>query len=335
MKDESAKAVRKKRVSLVLRVGLTLVLLAGLAFLVDWPHTLAVVLDARWGFIVAAFACVLGARAAITWRWGRLLALGGLRPRFGDLFRIVSGSMAFASLLPSSLGTDVARGAFLGIGMAGEDSRKPTEVIASIAVDRYAATLGTLVVASIGAAAAGFGLVAAATVMGIVAILFVTWLMLRGSSAVIRLFTPGPLKRLRPKVEALVGMIRRPGMIRRGLIPAVLISMLVTLLRTGVFISLYFALDQDIPLGLAFFAIPMMIMALMVPVTVGGFGVREWLLVISFQAVGISKEVSIAVGLLAFTIQTLVSIPPLLALLLKRRPTVAVGAVPEPEGHSK
>ena len=211
MKDDCVQRSRRLQPSRMIRIAITLLLLAGLSYFVNWLTTLEIVLDARWEFIVAAFACVFSARATITWRWSIILALGGLRPPFGDLFRIVSGSMAFASLLPSSLGTDVARGAFLGIGMAGEKGASPGEVIASIAVDRYAATLGTLLVAAIGAAAAGFPLISAATIAGILAVIAITWIMFRGSRAVIRVLTPGPLGRFRPKVEALVSHLREKG----------------------------------------------------------------------------------------------------------------------------
>lgn len=302
----------------LLRIGVSVALLALLTSMVDWPQMSRLVRDARWEFIAAAVLCVLAARVAITWRWKVFLARIGSRPAFASLFRIVSGSMAFAAVLPSSFGADVARGTFLGIGMAGGRNVKPSEVVASLVLDRYAATLGTLLVAALGAAAAGFPKVALGLCGAICVIVAATYAILRGSSAAIQLLTPGPLRRLRPKIDALMLLIRRPGMIVHGVLPGIAWSMLVTLFRTCVFICLYYALGQSLPVGLAFFAIPVMLIALMIPVTVGGFGVREWLLVLSFETAGIMAEVSIAVGILSFAIQTLVSLPPLLMLFLSR-----------------
>ncbi|WP_167738188.1 lysylphosphatidylglycerol synthase domain-containing protein [Leisingera sp. NJS201] len=100
--------------------------------------------------------------------------------------------------------------------------------------------------------------------------------------------------------------------------PAILISVLLAVVRTGIFVCMYRAFDAPVPLALALFAIPVLLIALMAPVTIGGFGLREWLLVVSFTEAGIPAAVSISVGLVFFGLQLLVSLPMMFIAILAR-----------------
>lgn len=59
-----------------------------------------------------------------------------------------------------------------------------------------------------------------------------------------------------------------------------------------------------------------MLIAMMAPVTIGGFGLREWLLAVGFSDAGVPAEVSVSVGILAFIVQFLVSLPAIATTLL-------------------
>lgn len=296
------------------RAGLTAVLLLGLSLLVDWREVLSLLPGLRPEWLVAACGAIVMARLAITWRWARLLAAAGQPARFMSLFQVVSAGIGLGSLLPSSLGPDIARGVLLGT----RSGQNTTTVVASLTLDRYAATLGTLAVAIIGTAGMGYWWIALALTAGLVVLVAVTAGLLGAAGRVIRLLTPGPLKRLRPKLELLVETLRTPGMLREGLLPAVVISMGMTLCRVGMIVCIYQAFGYKVPLALALFAVPVMLIALMVPVTIGGFGVREWLLVIGFESAGVPSSVSVSVGILSFALQLLVSLPAILLVTLRK-----------------
>lgn len=306
-------------ISKAVRLGLTCALLLALSLLVDWRAVLHLLPTLRPEWLVAAAACIVAARLLITWRWANLLTVTGQRARFGRLFLIVSAGIALGSLLPSSLGPDIARGVLLRT-RSGSD-QTTTGVVASLTLDRYSATLGTLLVAVLGALLVGYPLIASVLLSTLLAIAVVTILLMRTAGPVLRILTPGPLRRLRPKLEALVGILRTPGMLRRGLVPAVLISAGMTLCRVGMIVCLYAAFGFDVPVDLALFTVPMMLIALMVPVTIGGFGVREWLLVIGFEAADIPADVSVSVGLLSFVLQLLISLPAIVQIMMLKRQT--------------
>ena len=310
-----------------LQYAVTAALLLGLLWFVDLGAVAEAALQADPVWLLAAVGCVLLARLAVTFRWRQLLAVSGHPTDFRHLFRVVSAGMGLGALLPTSVGPDVARGVLLA--RAGEAPVGSGLVVASLLLDRYAATVGTLIVAAVGALLMGYTWLAlglAAVILGVAA---ATVLAMAMAERVLPLATPGPLKKLRPKLAAFVERLRAPGMVRRGLVPAILISTLMTVARTGIFICLYAGLGHPVPVGLALFAIPLMLIALMAPVTVGGFGVREWVLVVSFQDLGIPPEVSVSVGILAFALQLAGSAPAILRIMIQRlaRPrAIAEGA---------
>ncbi|MFD0981085.1 lysylphosphatidylglycerol synthase transmembrane domain-containing protein [Tropicimonas aquimaris] len=322
MSPDAQKPARKGFARKAVKLFATLALLLPLGFLVDWQEVFQLLpqMDPIW--IFAAAMSVVGTRTAITWRWWQILRAIGFRTKLLPLGVVVSAGMGLGALIPTSLGPDIARGILLRTRATSAGETTNALVVSSLAIDRYAATIATLIVAAFGAVAIGNWAVAMGMAAAVAAVAFVTALMMVSADTVIRTLTPGPLKRARSKLAAVVDYLRHPGMLVHGLVPAVLISTLVTLFRVAVFVSLYNAFGYSVPISLAIFAISVMLIALMVPVTLGNFGIREWLLVIGFQSASIPADVSVAVGLVSFAIQTLISLPAITFLMLRksRRP---------------
>ncbi|MEM7522890.1 MAG: lysylphosphatidylglycerol synthase transmembrane domain-containing protein [Pseudomonadota bacterium] len=300
------------------RLVVSILLIAALSYLIDWPNVLSIAVTASWEWLLAAIACVLAARACITLRWSLLLRVGGDRWPFWRLFGIVSAGIGLGSLLPTSVGPDVTRGYLLHSERRGDRSTTGTAVVSSLLLDRYMATMGTLLVGIGGAFAVGQTMIGLFLLAALIGVAGVTALLLSSAGALIKAITPGALAKLRPKLEAVLAALRAPGMLWRGAAPAIVSSTAMTLFRTGAFVCVYHALGYPVPLALACFAIPLMLIALMAPVTIGGFGVREWLLVIGFESAGVPPEVSVSVGILFFALQILVSLPAVAQTLSQR-----------------
>ncbi len=313
----------RARLGLIVQAVVTVSLFAALGFLVDWGEALRRLPSARPEWLVAAAACIVCSRLAITGRWLMILRAARHDGRFWSLFRVVSAGVGLGSLLPTSLGPDIARGVLLKTRSGDGKAASTSLVVSSLALDRYAATVGTLAVALVGAVAMGEMALAAVLVAVLAGIAAVTALLFSNAGGLIRVLTPGPISRIRPKLEALVAIMRTPGMFHRGMLPAILISMGMTLCRVGIFLCLYRAFGHGVPVGLALYAIPLMLIALMVPVSIGGFGVREWLLVIGFERAGVPPEISVSVGVLSFALQIVVSLPAIVQTLGARSLTTA------------
>lgn len=192
-------------------------------------------------------------------------------------------------------------------------------LVSSLVLDRYAATLGTLGVACLGALAIGQMAIAASLAVVFILAMVTAAAISRFSTPLIKVITPGPLRKFAPRLEGMAGYLRKPEVVWAGLIPGTLISAVLAVVRTCVFIALYRAFGFVVPIDISLFVVPVMLIALMAPVTIGGFGLREWLLTVGFADVGVPPEVSVSVGLLAFAVQILVSVPAIAQTILATR----------------
>ncbi len=311
----------RRGVGLILRVVATAMLVAAVFWLVDWRAALEAARGADPLWLAAALLCVIGARVTITIRWALLLAASGRRLPFRRLFAIVSAGFGLGALIPTSIGPDIARGWLLHAEATGRDGPGGglETTVSSVMLDRYISTLGTLIVGVGGALALGQFWATAGLTAALAALLLIAVGLLVAAEPAIRRLTPGPLERLRPKLAALVAAFHTPGLLRRGAGPATLVAVGTALCRVAVFLCIYRALGWPVPVALACLAIPLTLIAMMIPVTLGGFGVRELMLVASFEGVGVPAAVSVTAGVLFFALLMLASLPATVSVLLPRR----------------
>ena len=76
---------------------------------IDVGETAHVLANANLPDFLLASAITIGAVLPLTWRWQQLLAARGVHERYGWLLRTSFTSIAFAQVLPTSLGGDASR----------------------------------------------------------------------------------------------------------------------------------------------------------------------------------------------------------------------------------
>lgn len=295
----------------------SIALLAALGVLVDWRAVVLNVHRADPLWLAWAVVAIFLARLTITWRWLILLGASGYRASPGQLFGIVSAGIGVGSLLPTSIGPDVMRGALLARrGHVASGDAQLGLVVSSVVLDRVAATIGTLAVGVAATWAAGLWILAwplSAALFGSVLALAVA---VRIGPDVLGALVPKRLGRIRNRLQLLLVRLQERAAIR-SLVAAVGVSVLMTLARTMMFVCLYQAFGYAVPLGHALVMIPVLLVALVVPISIGGFGLREWVLVVGFQGIGIPAAVSVSVGILSFALQLLASGPWIVSHLLR------------------
>ena len=184
---------RLKPATLV-RLFLTVVLVLVLFWLVDWRAAAQIAADASWEWLMAAFAFILAARAVITVRWAIILRACGERVSFRRLFAIASAGFGLGAMMPTSIGQDVARGFLLHAesGPAPNEksgSQRNLSIVSSLMLDRYAATLGTVVAAVIGALMMKQWLLALVLTIALVGVISLTGVLISGASRITPLIT--------------------------------------------------------------------------------------------------------------------------------------------------
>ena len=269
-------AAEKQRGSRALRVLLRLLGSALILYLVLRKVEVHAVLDALqstspWR-VAAALGAFLGLHALSALKWRLYLAVAGCRPSLRSTYRAYAAGL-FANLcLPSMVGGDVVRGAVLV-----RKGEKLAEVVAAGLSDRLSDLLALAIVASTA------GLLS----HGVFSRVDSSWLLLAWLPPAITVLgligwslgSRLPFRRMpRPVARSLLKLLRVGARLLRRPRPALLG------IGAGVFLQSAFILPNiaigagiglDMPLAVWFLAWPLAKIAAMLPIAIGGIGLRE------------------------------------------------------------
>jgi uncharacterized membrane protein YbhN (UPF0104 family) len=259
-------------------------LVAGLSRISAAPW-LAVLLGLAAGHVVAA----------TKWRW--LLRAGGVSCGWLEALR-AHGAGLFANIcLPSIVGGDLVRA-----GMLVRAGRRVAPVAVTSLADRIIDTGALVTLAALGAIWAPGLLPASATAPLLALALAVLLTPLAGPvvlRGVERAPLPAGLRRLAAKLrEVADSLLRQPQVTAACFATSFLIQCGFVLLNA----ALGRAIGIDVPLGAWFMAWPLAKLAGLVPVSLGGLGVRESALAGLLAPFGVAPALAVAQGLLWRTV---------------------------------
>lgn len=282
----------------VARVILALGLIALLLWRVDLRQVLELVRSCRAGFVALGAGLYLLLLVICTARWQVLLRAQGRRFSAWFLFRVYLASAAMNAVLPTALGGDVLRVILTA------DRDVAAGAVSVVLVDRLLGLIALLLLvlgASVWLLAAGG--------WGGFALLSAAGLALLGllSAAVM---WDGPYRRLagllgRLKflglgvkvlgVAAGIRNLRRHG---RAVVLAGLLSFGVWVVHCLVWFVLGLAVGTRTPVGVYFVVAPVVALATMLPVSVGGVGIRENGFVLLMAGMGMAEATAGGIALL-------------------------------------
>jgi uncharacterized membrane protein YbhN (UPF0104 family) len=218
--------------------------------------------------------------------------------------------MFFGQFLPGVIGPDVVRGYWI------VRSRGRTAAVAlSLLTDRLLGVYALTLVALVGAVIARWtgrvaGFLEPIAIFQV--LILAAWLVasktfkrLEGGDCFRHSRFSGLWDRLLAAGYSLVALPRLRGVFSQVLI----LSLVVGILRCGVFFSLYKAFGVTVPFVVLMVFIPMMFVAVQLPVSIGGLGVREATLVYLLSSAEVAPEVSVSVGLVYQLLQIIMSLP--------------------------
>jgi len=330
---DPARPGHRRRWLVALKLAVSLGLVAWLARGLGLHAIVQAMAKAEPGHLLVAASLLVASHLFASWQWGRLLARTGVKVR---PWRVVGYTWAAALgnlVLPTGAGGDVAR----VIG-AGRESGEGAAVLGATLVDRLLglSTLGalgllgltrlpelegthsgrTVVVAILANAAATLGLLT--FLLGPMRAKALSWLARR---------LPGrPAQRAAELGAALDRLRKRP-----GFLTLIGISLLVQTCRILAHAEVARALDIRVGLGYFFAFVPLLAIAVSLPVSVGGIGVRESLGAFLFGFLGIDAARGSAMQLLAYLVTIAVTLPGVVGFaILTRAPRNA----PRPAGEA-
>jgi uncharacterized membrane protein YbhN (UPF0104 family) len=292
---------------------------------IDLSKTAHVLRHSNLGLVVAGLALMQVAILLRVWRWKLVAEASGVHyPRFWDYLSLFYTGLFAGTAMPQIAAS------FAPVLFVSEDGRSWRRAVVSILFDRLVELAIILLFAfaaaiylyrdfpktSIGVMA-GLGLVASGA---FITIPIFRYLRARvGDAASIRWPIVGTLFQIvdADDTKETFGKLRECFSAVSG------ISAVILLIQTGIIVILAEALNLGVSLPFLVMAWSLVTLAVTLPISIGGLGLREGVLVAMFTSVGEPREDALALGLLFFIIVMITRLPGALTWL---RGTAASGA---------
>ena len=291
-----------------LKIGISLILLAIIVDKIDLAKTWAHIRAMPVTMLLAAFACQMASTTVAAIRWTVIMHTIGIRQPFLFFLASYFKGAFFNQGLPTSIGGDAMR--ILDCSRFGS----PADVFYGVFIDRIIGLAGLLIL-NLSALSLGRELLPARLHLGLT-VLTLGLLV----AMVLLFFLPSKGLFAQGRLLAHLGQLaHRYRQVYRG--PAVILgqlalSVLTHLLTMGVFFLLGSGLNLSYGFTLYLALVPPVILLLILPISLAGWGVREGALVSIFLLMGAAKERILSLSLLYGLISLAASLPGLAVYLL-------------------
>ena len=298
------------RTSKLLRVAVSLGLLALVLSFADWEQVWHVLRKVEVKWIVAAFALAALDRLAINLRWQILLTARGVHVGFWKLFRVQLAANFLGSFLPSSVGVDAVR--IAALCRSGEPA---PAVIAATLVDRISLALTTLLLGAVMMLLFAHSfipptvtrIVFAATLLVLAAGAFCLWKPVR---TWVRLtLLPKVPVRFRQTLHDVADASLTYSKEYRAMGYLTLATAFTFLVRIYFAQTLAFAVGLDLSILKLLMVIPILWIIVMLPITIGGIGVQDAGYVALMAFLGVPAALAVSMSLIEHVVTRLASLP--------------------------
>jgi uncharacterized protein (TIRG00374 family) len=282
-----------------------------LVFGIDLTKTADVLRDSQLALVLLGLALMQGAIMLRIWRWKLVAEASGVHyPRFWDYAALFYTGLFAGAAMPQ-LAASFAPVLF--VSEAGHSWRR---AVASILFDRLV-ELAVILLFAFAAAVylypdfpeLSLAVMVALATLGVGALLALPtlryvrrWLRnggelpWRGVASALQLLEAEETREMLTKLRACVA-------------PVAGISAVILVLQTAIIVVLAEALNLDVSLPFLIMAWSLVTLAVTLPITIAGLGLREGVLVVMFTTVGEPKEEALALGLLFFLVVLITRLP--------------------------
>ena len=330
--DQPESSSARRYILLAVKLSVSIILLVVLFTKIDMVQVWQGAKQASLPWLLVALAVFGASTVVAVWRWNLLLKMQHLDVSFPALLGTFLVSTYFNNFLPSNIGGDVIR-----IGDTARHMNSKTLATTVVLLDRILGLIALVFVAALGATAIG-------RVHGGSSPIWPGWLwaaFLGGTAATaLSLFAPDAVGwMLRPltvfhadwvsnRITTLTAALGRfgeePGVLVSAFAGAVVVQVTLVLY----YFSVAYALHLDIALADLAVVIPMSFVVQLLPVSIGGFGVREAFFSYYFHRVGQPIEDAVLLSLVGTALLMLFSLSGLGVYVWRQRQPSAYGGNP-------
>lgn len=284
--------------SVALRVVLSIGLLVYLFRQVDKKALLEIIKNANKTFLLLAFFVSLTAYIIGIHRWEMLLRGAGIHLSLKRIIMSFAGGVFFSLFLPSTIGGDLVRSVDLAV-----HTQKPHEVVATVLMDRLSGYVG-LVLIALSAVLIGWHLVQDTAVLWSVAIITAVLVILlvilfnRFLYSKINQFLRSPgAGKIREALKTLhheIHIFRHRKVI---IFNNIILSIIIQAIPPMAFYITALSLGVKVNIVYFFVFLPIISAITLLPISIGGLGVRENMAVMFFAKAGMSHNSALALSL--------------------------------------
>ncbi len=291
-----------KKISVVLlKISISVILLVFLFKQVDLRSLVNIIRGIDQPLFWLAYVFNLPIYVMCFYRWKMFLSASGVTVTDNKLIAPFFGGIFFSLFLPSTVGGDVVRSMDLSL-----HTKKPSQVVASVLLDRISGYAGMVLIAVI-ASILGIRLIqdkavlaAIAVIAGILAVILL--LVFNGPvySGVRKLLYSHTSGRIWGALESVHQQMHGLRHHKRVLVNSLILSLLVQLINP---ITMYIiSLSMGAKIAPIFFLVflPIVGAVTLLPISIGGLGLRDYTTVLLFAKAGVSKDLALAMSLLGF-----------------------------------
>lgn len=291
----------KKACTFILRIGISITLLLWIFRGVDRKSLVEIIKSADKGLLILGCIIFMLGHIFCLLRWAMLLKLADIRLPFKRIAISFAGGIFFSLFLPSTIGGDLVR----SIDLAAH-TKKPKQIVATVILDRISGFVG-LVLLTLAALLFGGRLVEDRGVL--ISVSIITGILI---AALLVLFNPYVFTKInsflhRPNSGKIRGAIknvhqemyifRRHG---KGLFYNVMLSVGVQLISPITFYIIALAIGVKISIVYFLVFLPIIGAIAMLPISIGGLGLRDATTIYFFAKAGVAANMSLAMSLLNF-----------------------------------
>ncbi len=307
----------KKRLSLLLKTLTTIVLLAAMVSYIDVDDLMITLLALPIWALIAAIVSSIASVMLTSCRWQAVLAMMGFKKSPGHLMRLTLIGFFFNQALPSTIGGDAIRIFMVRQGGLG------TEIaVRSILVDRLLALCVVLAMCLAGLplliGRLGFDYQGAA-ILAVVGIACLALALITGLKYLPQSKGGRLLSMARAFADDLTSSFVRwdlfPRLWGTSFLSQIFACLTVWILAIGLGLNVHL-------LGILAVT-PAIFLLLMVPISIGGWGLREGLMVVGLGILSVPAADALALSLLLGIVHILASLPGGLLWLMRGKPEIA------------
>jgi uncharacterized protein (TIRG00374 family) len=249
-----------------------------------------------FAFLISSLNYILG-----FYRWHMLLKVLKINLSVKRIITSFSGGIFFNVFLPSTIGGDLVRSMDLSA-----HTQKPAEILSTVFLDRLSGYIG-LVIVTLVALLFGWKFIEDATVFGtllfIVGLLIAVLLVLfnnflyRKINSMLNSADSGKIRDLLTNLHQKIYYFREH---KSVMLKNIFISILIQTVAPLAFYFISLSLGIDTNIACFFIFLPIIGAITLLPISIGGLGLRDASTIFFFSKVGVSKDVSFAMSLISF-----------------------------------